>query len=148
MLISVPCLLIVTAIYCLVPKLNDLHGKSLSLHSICLATGYLLLGFLQFSDNKEGVIGYVIQYFILAAFFWLLFMVVDISMQVWRYLPKNIEPKNDGKRLIIYTILSQCLPLIVVILTYSNGYQGLPSYYFKANDSGIYCFSRKVINIF
>lgn len=139
MFVSVPFLLIVAAIYFIVPTLNDLHGKSLAMHSICLATGYLLLGFLQFTDNHEDMIaGYIIQYAILACFFWLLVMVMDISMQVWRYLPRAIEPSEQKEklRIYIYTFISQCTPLVFVGLTYANGYHGIPSYYFRSTDAG------------
>lgn len=136
MSISVPCLVLVAFIYFFIPKLSDLHGKSLSFHCICLAVGYLLLGITQFTGTYGSKIGFWIQYFILAAFLWLLMMVIDIAMQVWYYLPKNIEPKKEGIRLLIYLIISQCMPLIVVLFTYASGYHGLPSYYFRATSSG------------
>ena len=50
MLISVPFLIITAVLYLLIPELNDLHGKSLAAHSICLASGFFLLAFTQFRD--------------------------------------------------------------------------------------------------
>lgn len=109
------------------------------MHSLCLATGYLLLGFIQFTDNYDEMwSGYLIQYAILACFFWLLVMVVDISMQVWRYLPKGIDLSDTKERIriCVYAAISQITPLIFVGLTYVNGYHGIPSYYFRSTDAG------------
>lgn len=138
MMISVPCLIIVALIYIFIPNLNDMHGKALALHSLCLAIGYLLLALIQFTEFREGPTGYVIQYFILAAFFWMLLMVMDIAVEVWHYLPNGIEISTykENCRLFSYTIIAQGMPLIFVFLTYYEGYPGLPSYYFRANEAG------------
>lgn len=138
-MISVPCLLAVAAIYFFIPNLNDLHGKALGLHSICLASGFLLLALIQFTDYREGITGYFIQYFILAAFFWMLLMVMDIAVEVWYYLPNGREMAvaKENVRLTSYTLVAQGMPTIFVFLTYYEGYPGLPSYYFRANESGI-----------
>lgn len=138
MMISVPCLIIVALIYFFIPNLNDLHGKALALHSICLASGFLLLALIQFTDFREGITGYFIQYFMLAAFFWMLLMVMDISVEVWHYLPHGMEmtESKENCRLFSYTIVAQLMPLLFVFLTYYEGYPGLPSYYFRANESG------------
>lgn len=50
MLLSVPFLMTTAVLYLLIPELNDLHGKSLAAHSICLASGFFLLAFTQFRD--------------------------------------------------------------------------------------------------
>lgn len=50
MFLSVPFLITTALLYLLIPELNDLHGKSLAAHSICLASGYFLLAFTQFRD--------------------------------------------------------------------------------------------------
>lgn len=139
-MISVPCLIAVAMIYFFMPNLNDLHGKALAFHSLCLASGFLLLALIQFTSFREGTTGYFIQYFILAAFFWMLLMVMDISVEVWHYLPRGMEmtEAKENCRLLSYTLVAQVMPLIFVFLTYYEGYPGLPSYYFRANESGLF----------
>lgn len=83
MLVSVPCLLVTAGLYFYIPQLRNLHGKSLACHSLCLATGFLLLSIAQIRGTVTQGIGYVIQYFILACFFWLAVMCVDICSHVW-----------------------------------------------------------------
>lgn len=138
MMVSVPCLIIVAFIYVCIPHLNDMHGKGLALHSVCLAMGFLLLSLIQFTEFREGPTGYFIQYFILAAFFWMLLMVMDISVEVWHYLPNGEEMTTykENCRFFSYLLVAQGMPLIFVFLTYYEGYPGLPSYYFRANESG------------
>lgn len=142
MAISVPCSIIVAIVYVLLPDFNDLHGKSLSFYSLCLATGYLLLSYVLFSGDQRGILGYIIQYFMLAAYFWVLFMIIDIAIQVWIYLPKHIESNYEGIRLIIYFMLSQGMPLLFVYLTHTSGYHGLPSYLFKAIEFSKFCIMK------
>lgn len=135
MMISVPCLIFVAAIYLLVPRLNDLHGRSLAMHSICLATGYLFLAFIQFTGNYEGMFfGYLIQYAILACFFWLLVMVIDIAWQIWRYFPRGCDPPQEKivTRFLTYFAISQLTPFVFVYLSWQYGYYGIPSYFLRA----------------
>ncbi|XP_063706908.1 probable G-protein coupled receptor Mth-like 14 isoform X2 [Culicoides brevitarsis] len=138
MMISVPCLVMVALIYFFIPNLNDLHGKALALHSICLAMGFLMLALIEFTSFREGITGYFVQYFMLAAFFWMLLMVMDNAVEVWHYLPHGMEmtPAKECCRLFSYFLLAHGLPVIFVLLTWYEGYPGLPSYYFRANDAG------------
>lgn len=83
MLTSVPCLIVTTFFYLIIPQLNDLHGKSLACHSICLAMGFFMLSISQIRETVSQTTGYIIQYFILACFFWLAVMCMDICVHVW-----------------------------------------------------------------
>nr|CAD7440899.1 unnamed protein product [Timema bartmani] len=47
LLISVPFLVSTMLVYCLIPQLRDLHGKTLSCHVMCLAAAYVLLAIVQ-----------------------------------------------------------------------------------------------------
>ncbi|CRK89467.1 CLUMA_CG003206, isoform A [Clunio marinus] len=132
MFISVPCLLITAALYLIVPELRDLHGKSLACHSISLSSGFFLLAFTQFRDMNTFE-GYFIQFCIIACFFWLTVMWIDICIHAWYYLPRGIKqtPKDDNVHLMYYALFAFGVPLILVILTYKNKLSGLPSYYIK-----------------
>lgn len=79
---SVPCLLVTAFFYVAIDQLRTLHGKSLALHCVCLAMGFLLLGIAQIRGIVTQGIGFFIQYFILACFFWLAMMCLDICTQV------------------------------------------------------------------
>lgn len=83
MLTSVPCLLATVFFYVTISRLRNLHGKTLAAHSFCLAIGFILLSISQFNANIGQVTGYVVQYFILACFFWLAVMCIDICVHVW-----------------------------------------------------------------
>lgn len=83
MITSVPCLIATAILYTIVTDLRDIHGKSLVYHSLCLAGGLLLLSITQFRTTIDPVMGYFIQYFLLASFFWLFLMCVDITVHTW-----------------------------------------------------------------
>lgn len=83
MLVSVPCLILTAFLYVAIPKLRNLHGKSLACHCICLALGFGLLAIMQLIGEIPLIIGYIIQYLILACFFWMMAMCVDICIHVW-----------------------------------------------------------------
>lgn len=86
--------------------------------------------------------GYIIQFCILACFFWLTVMWIDICIHAWYYLPRGIKqtPKDDNLHLMYYGLFSFGLPIILVILTYKNKFTGLPSYYLKGTTEGAYAF--------
>lgn len=83
MLISVPCLLVTAFLYLRIEEFCDLHGKSLALHSLCLAAAFIFQTVVQIRSNITPMLSYLIQYFMLACFFWLTAMCVDICIQVW-----------------------------------------------------------------
>lgn len=84
--------------------------------------------------------GYLIQFCIIACFFWLTVMWIDICVHAWYYLPKGIKqtPKDDNLHLMYYSLFAFGLSLILVILTYKNKLSGLPSYYIKGTTKGAY----------
>ncbi|XP_067010596.1 G-protein coupled receptor Mth2 [Anabrus simplex] len=81
-LISVPFLLVTVLVYYLIPELGDLNGKAVSSYCSCLAVAYVLLacvelGSSSFSDGVCSTLGYMLQYFLTASFFWLSILSVD-----------------------------------------------------------------------
>lgn len=83
-------------------------------------------------------LGYFIQFCIIACFFWMTVMWIDICVHAWYYLPRGIKqtPKDDNLHLMYYALLAFGVPLILVILTYKNKLSGLPSYYIKGTTKG------------
>ncbi|XP_059622706.1 probable G-protein coupled receptor Mth-like 14 [Phlebotomus argentipes] len=129
MLISIPCLLVTSFFYLTVDDLRTLHGKSLACHCLCLAFRFLLITIIQLHIVVENLTTFsnyfigMIQYFILAAFFWQFVMSVDIVINVWYYLPKNISPKGTLRGWIhfsIYSSLSMLLPIIFIFAAMSS----------------------------
>jgi hypothetical protein len=47
LLISVPFLIFTMLVYCLIPELRDLHGKTLTCHVMCLTVAYVFLAAVQ-----------------------------------------------------------------------------------------------------
>ncbi|GAB0093927.1 probable G-protein coupled receptor Mth-like 14 [Sergentomyia squamirostris] len=141
MLLSIPCLLVTSFFYLVVEDLRTLHGKSLACHCLCLALRFTLITAIQLqiaASSDEGVsfsnyFIYMIQYFILAAFFWQFVMSVDIVINVWYYLPKNISPKGTMRGWIhfsIYSTLSMILPIVFICAAISRHEQETP-YFLK-----------------
>uniref|UniRef100_A0A1L8DKD0 Putative g-protein coupled receptor mth-like 14 isoform x2 n=1 Tax=Nyssomyia neivai TaxID=330878 RepID=A0A1L8DKD0_9DIPT len=129
MLISIPCLLVTSFFYLTVDALRTLHGKSLACHCLCLAIRFILITIIQLHIAGESTVSfsnyfiYMIQYFILAAFFWQFVMSVDIVINVWYYLPKNISPKGTLRGWIhfaIYSTLSMLLPIVFICAAISR----------------------------
>nr|CAD7193828.1 unnamed protein product [Timema douglasi] len=82
LLISVPFLVTTMLVYCLIPQLRDLHGKTLSCHVLCLAAAYVLLAIVQLggrdiNDHLCTVIAFLTQFTFQACFFWLQVMCFD-----------------------------------------------------------------------
>lgn len=139
MLISIPCLLVTSFFYLAVDDLRTLHGKSLACHCLCLALRFILITIIQLHiavqnlSNFSNYFIYMIQYFILAAFFWQFVMSVDIVINVWYYLPKNISPKGTLRGWIhfsIYSTLSMILPIVFIIAAISRHERETP-YFLK-----------------
>ena len=83
MIVSIPFLLITAYLYLRIKEFRNVHGRSLACHCICLAIGYSLLSIPQIIGTINQHVGFAVQYFILACFFWLGGMCLDITGQVW-----------------------------------------------------------------
>lgn len=63
-------------------------------------------------------------------------MWMDICMHAWYFLPKGIKQTEQNRQFIFYCLLAFGIPLILVILTFKNNLNGLPSYYIKGTTQG------------
>ncbi|XP_030081147.1 probable G-protein coupled receptor Mth-like 14 isoform X2 [Drosophila hydei] len=132
MLISMPCLLLVTYLHLTLKLLRNLHGWSLAMMSLCLACGYFVHSMVHIYDIPSGgFIGYVIQFFILSFFFWFFCICCNVLLNIWYKLPRYIQ---FNKTWTIVNFGAYCAfaivgPAILVTLTVQKGLQGMPSYF-------------------
>jgi hypothetical protein len=70
LLISVPFLIVTVLVYCLIPELRDLHGKSLSWHVMCLTVAYIFLAAVQLGGEtfQQGLCVTVGEYRLINSF--------------------------------------------------------------------------------
>ncbi|KAL7733591.1 hypothetical protein ACLKA6_005054 [Drosophila palustris] len=140
MLISMPCLLLVTYLHLTLKLLRNLHGWSLALMSLCLACGYFVYSVVHiYGIPSGGFIGYVIQFFILSFFFWYLCICCNILLNIWYKLPYYVQLSNTWTILnfTAYLFIAITGPAILVSLTVQKGLPGMPSYFLQGLTESI-----------
>ncbi|KAH8349840.1 hypothetical protein KR084_007829, partial [Drosophila pseudotakahashii] len=134
MLISMPCLLLVSYLHMTLRSLRNLHGLSLSLMSLCLASGYFVHSVVHiYGIPNQGFIGYVIQFCILSYFFWYFCICFNVLLNVWYKLPCCIQLSKPWAtfNFACYTVLAFSGPATIVALTVQKGLPGMPSYFLQ-----------------
>ncbi|KAJ9598187.1 hypothetical protein L9F63_011125, partial [Diploptera punctata] len=138
LLISVPFLIATMLVYCLIPELRDLHGKSLACHVSCLAVAYVFLAAVQLvgdSMNEDicTAFAFVIHFSFVACFFWLNVLCIDTWWNVrantrflWSSAPVEenyymgytrldgevlMQKATERKVFIFYSLYAWCLPV-------------------------------------
>ncbi|KAH8297872.1 hypothetical protein KR054_012660, partial [Drosophila jambulina] len=140
MLISMPCLLLVSYLHMTLRLLRNLHGLSLSLMSLCLASGYFVHSVVHiYGISNTGFIGYVIQFFILSYFFWYLCICFNVLLNVWYKLPCCIQLTKfwAAFNFACYCILAFTGPATIVAMTVQKGLPGMPSYFLQGLTESI-----------
>lgn len=140
MLISMPCLLLVSYLHLTLKLLRNLHGWSLALMSLCLACGYFVYSVVHiYGIPSGGFIGYVIQFFILSFFFWYLCICCNVLLNIWYKLPCYIQFNNTWTILnfTAYLFIAITGPAILVSLTVQKGLPGMPSYFLQGLTESI-----------
>ncbi|KAK7024284.1 hypothetical protein SK128_025584 [Halocaridina rubra] len=124
-ILSAVFLLVTIIFHIFIPKLRDMQGLCLLSHVISLfvADLALVVGYLFSGDihHHHCVInGFILQYSLMAAFFWLNVMCYDI----WRVIRAtvNIIPltgilANDSKRFKFYSLYAWGWPFVVSLIT-------------------------------
>jgi len=134
MLISMPCLLLVSYLHMTLRLLRNLHGLSLSLMSLCLASGYFVHSVVHiYGIPNQGFIGYVIQFCILSYFFWYLCICFNVLLNVWYKLPCCIQCSKSWAtfNFACYAVFAFSGPATIVALTVQKGLPGMPSYFLQ-----------------
>ncbi|XP_034480489.1 probable G-protein coupled receptor Mth-like 14 isoform X2 [Drosophila innubila] len=140
MLISMPCLLLVSYLHLTLKLLRNLHGWSLALMSLCLACGYFVYSVVHiYGIPSGGFIGYVIQFFILSFYFWYLCICCNVLLNIWFKLPYYIQLNNTWTILnfTAYLFIAITGPAIMVSLTVQKGLPGMPSYFLQGLTESI-----------
>ncbi|XP_059216452.1 probable G-protein coupled receptor Mth-like 14 isoform X2 [Stomoxys calcitrans] len=139
MLISIPCLVLVSYVHFRIKELKSVHGMTLSIMSGCLATGYFLYSLVHIFKLDERGFGYAVQFFILSYYFWFFCLCCNTSFNVWIHISLN-KPKTQ---LITYLYMGSYCSVsfigssILVILTYQKGLPGMPSYFIQGYTESI-----------
>ncbi|XP_016975863.1 probable G-protein coupled receptor Mth-like 14 [Drosophila rhopaloa] len=140
MLISMPCLLLVSYLHMTLRSLRNLHGLSLSLMSMCLASGYFVHSVVHiYGIPNQGFIGYIIQFCILSYFFWYFFICFNVLLNVWYKVPCCIRLSKPWAtfNFACYTLLAFSGPATIVALTAQKGLPGMPSYFIQGLTESI-----------
>uniref|UniRef100_A0A1B6DQS8 G-protein coupled receptors family 2 profile 2 domain-containing protein n=1 Tax=Clastoptera arizonana TaxID=38151 RepID=A0A1B6DQS8_9HEMI len=121
--ISLPFLFLTFLTYAVLPELQNLHGKNLMCHVVCLFIAYMLLGVLQLAGDNIWhscctSFAFIIQFSFLASFFWLNIMCFDIWWVFSGLRPlRGSVKEREHKKFIIYSIYAWGCPLIIFIIT-------------------------------
>ncbi|KRF97800.1 uncharacterized protein Dwil_GK16540 [Drosophila willistoni] len=140
MLISMPALLLVSYLHISLRLLRNLHGLSLSLMSLCLASGYFVHSVVHiYGIPSMGFIGYVIQFCILSYFFWYLCICCNVLLNIWYKLPCCIQLSKTWTMVNFgcYCFVSFTGPSVLVFLTVQKGLPGMPSYFLQGLSESI-----------
>lgn len=133
MIASVPCLFLVSFLHFAIKELRSVHGLSLGVMSSCMAIGFSLHTFAQFLEAGQSWIGFAVQFFMLAYFFWLFCLCCNVVAHVCYYLP-NKTIINKHIRLChfnTYCLIAFSFPFALVLWTNYQGLSGMPSYFYQ-----------------
>lgn len=139
MIASIPCLCVVSFLHFAIKELRSVHGLSLGVMSSCMAIGFTLHSFAQFSDAGKSWIGFAVQFFMLSYYFWLFCLCCNVVVHVCYYLP-NKSIINKHIRLChfnTYCLIAFSFPFALVLWTNFMGLPGMPSYFFQGFTENI-----------
>ncbi|XP_028899418.2 probable G-protein coupled receptor Mth-like 14 isoform X3 [Zeugodacus cucurbitae] len=139
MLVSIPCLLIVSYTHIRLKELRSVHGLCLSSLSLCLALGYFLHSLVHIFKIDSMNIGYVIQFLMLSYFIWFFCLCWNVLVNIWYRIPVNKRASKmvvwsvfAGHSLICYSVAG-----LLVALTIHKGLPGMPSYFMQGLTASI-----------
>ncbi|XP_030386382.1 probable G-protein coupled receptor Mth-like 14 [Scaptodrosophila lebanonensis] len=140
MLVSIPCLLLVSYLHMTLKNLRNLHGLCLSLMSLSLAMGFFVFSVVGiYGLPSGGFIGYVIQFLILSYYFWFFCICCNVILNIWYKLPQCVRLNKTWTYVnfgayCLFTIIG---PTVLVTLTVQKGLQGMPSYFIQGLTESI-----------
>lgn len=162
LLISVPFLIITMLVYCLIPELRDLHGKTLVCYVLCLTVAYIFLATVQLVGETliSGmcvVVAFIIQFSFLACFCWLNVLSINSWWNVlanvrlqrhseesrknrfWGYVIStnnevNMPKGSERKFFFFYSLYAWCFPFFLLAVSVAFDLLPIiPSSYLKPN---------------
>ncbi|XP_077292898.1 G-protein coupled receptor Mth2-like [Arctopsyche grandis] len=124
MIISIPFLIATLSVYAMIPKLQNLHGKSLMGYVSGLLVGYTFMSIIRIhGSNMESTIAlcismaFIVYMSLMASFFWLNVMCFDIW---WTF--RNLGARQgtrhitERRRFLIYSLYAWGSPLILTTI--------------------------------
>ncbi|XP_014254271.1 G-protein coupled receptor Mth2-like isoform X6 [Cimex lectularius] len=148
MIISLPFLLITLITYIILPSLHNKHGYCLMGHITAMIFGYTTLTVTQIYADVFLVscitLGFAVQFFFLATFFWLNVMCIDIYWAFSGIKLRGTASERDRKKLLAYSFYAWGMPLIILAVTVGVDYSdSIPSSsIFKPNMGKDRCFFK------
>ncbi|XP_036325975.1 probable G-protein coupled receptor Mth-like 14 [Rhagoletis pomonella] len=139
MLVSIPCLLIVSYLHIRLKELRTVHGLCLSLLSMCLAMGYFLHSLVHIFKIDSKNTGYVIQFFMLSYFIWFFCLCWNVLVNIWYRIPMNKRRTKVQTWLVFGVNLLICCTIAgsLVAMTVHKGLPGMPSYFMQGLTASI-----------
>ncbi|CAO1344995.1 unnamed protein product [Diamesa tonsa] len=138
-------------VYICLPKLLNLHGKTLVCHVISLFVAYASLSTVQMTTEVKPsfckLIAFTVYFSFLSAFSWLNVMCFDIW---WTFgslrIVHGMRRTTEMKRFIIYSIYAWGFPLIMSIVTFMVDFYKLVPDKFLPNIGESTCWFAKNIS--
>ncbi|XP_059612776.1 G-protein coupled receptor Mth2-like [Phlebotomus argentipes] len=135
--LSISCLFLAATllVYACLPKLMNLHGKTLVSHVLSLLIAYAGLSYIQFGTDFQPKFCHTVAMFIyfsfLAAFSWLNVMCFDIW---WTFgtvrNSRGMRKTRDAWRFACYSFYAWGIPLVLTLFTYAvDSFQWFPEEY-------------------
>ncbi|XP_055683534.1 G-protein coupled receptor Mth-like [Lutzomyia longipalpis] len=135
--LSISCLFLAATllVYACLPKLMNLHGKTLVSHVLSLLIAYAGLSYIQFGTDFQPKFCHTVAMFIyfsfLAAFSWLNVMCFDIW---WTFgtvrNSRGMRKTRDGWRFACYSFYAWGIPLLLTLFTYAvDSFEWFPEEY-------------------
>ncbi|BES95490.1 g-protein coupled receptor [Nesidiocoris tenuis] len=122
MIVSTVCLASIAVIYTAYRTLRENpHSPYLVSHTVALALAYACLVTVQLGDDTLSIwchiSGFGVQYFFLAAFFWLNSMSVDIFMTLSEMRPTVRRNSSTDRKFLYFSLYSWGCPILVTVST-------------------------------
>ncbi|XP_038206718.1 G-protein coupled receptor Mth2-like [Zerene cesonia] len=115
MIVSVIFLTFTAIIYCILPEIRDLQGKSIINFCLSLATGLgilVIMKLMEYSDmNLCAVRGFLTYFFLLASFFWM----NAIALQIMLYIKRPFMHDYGWRPFIWYALYAWGCPTVLTI---------------------------------
>lgn len=156
MMVSAFFLLLTFVVYCSLPSLQNLHGKTLMCHVTCLFCAYSGLVTLQLVTNQLFsqlcvIMGYFVHFTFLGAFFWLSVISFDIWWNFGSMRPVLDRRRRDLRRFWVYSLYAWSVPCIITSASFAADHTdflplwlrpqiGIESCWFSKDTNGILLF--------
>ncbi|GAB0095981.1 probable G-protein coupled receptor Mth-like 3 [Sergentomyia squamirostris] len=135
--LAISCLFLAATllVYACLPKLMNLHGKTLVSHVLSLLIAYAGLSYIQFGTDFQPKFCHTVAMFIyfsfLAAFSWLNVMCFDIW---WTFgtvrNSRGMRKTRDTCRFSLYSLYAWGIPLLLTLFTYAvDSFEWFPEEY-------------------